>query len=432
MLLNILLTLFLVLLNGFFVAAEFAIVKVRISQIQIRSGQSFSARMAKTVVNNLDGYLAATQLGITLASLGLGWIGEGVVSKIILAIFHGLGLELDETVAHSIALPISFAFITILHIVFGELAPKTLAIRYPTQTTLSLSAPLRFFYIVFKPFIWMLNGLAAFLLKMIGIQPVQHSEIHSEEELKLIIAESAEGGGIQESERELIQNVFDFDNRLVRQVLKPRTQIVAIEINTPMKEAARQAVEDGYSRYPVYEGNIDHIKGFVLTKDLLNLLLNEPEKGLPDILRPVLIIPSGKKIFKVLRTFQKEHAQMAVVINEFGGTIGILTLEDILEELVGEIQDEYDEELPLVQEIGENTYLIQAQNALEEINEFLPQPLPLGVSYSTLSGLILDTLDKLPENGQELEAGHYKMKIVKMDKASPEVVEIQLLNPPAS
>ena len=424
MILNILLTFLLVLLNGFFVAAEFAIVKVRISQIQVRTSQSFSARMAKSVVENLDGYLAATQLGITLASLGLGWIGEGVVSKVILSIFNGLGLEMSETLAHQIALPVAFATITILHIVFGELAPKSLAIRYPTQTTLSLSPPLRLFFVIFKPFIWILNGLANFFLKMMGIRPVPHSEIHSEEELKLIIAESAEGGAIQASERELIQNVFDFDNRLVRQVLKPRTQIAALEINTPLAEAAKIVVSDGYSRYPVFEGNIDRILGFVLAKDVLNLMLNSPEKSLGDILRPVLIIPSGKKIFKVLRRCQKEHVQMAVVINEFGGTIGILTLEDILEELVGEIQDESDEELPVVEKINEETFRVQAQNPLEEINDDLPYPLPLGSNYSTLSGLILDLLDRLPEAGQELTIDRYRLKVLKMDNASPEVVEL--------
>ena len=212
---NILLTLFLVLLNGFFVAAEFAIVKVRSSQIQVRTQQNLNARIAATVIANLDSYLAATQLGITLASLGLGWIGEGVVAEIILASMHALGLEISDVTAHQIALPTSFALITVLHIVFGELAPKSLAIRFPTNTTLWTAVPLRLFYLVFRPFIWLLNNIANAFLKLIGIQPVPHAEVHSEEELKLIIAESAEGGAIRSSERELIQNVFDFDDRLI-------------------------------------------------------------------------------------------------------------------------------------------------------------------------------------------------------------------------
>ncbi|MFZ4376146.1 MAG: hemolysin family protein, partial [Saprospiraceae bacterium] len=209
--LEIFLTFFLVFLNGFFVAAEFAIVKVRISQIQVNNNPSFNAKMAHNVVSNLDAYLAATQLGITLASLALGWIGEDVVTRIILNFMDWLGFEFSESAAHKIAIPIAFSFITVLHIVFGELAPKSLAIRHPKETALAVSLPLKVFYLLFRPFIIVLNGFANFILRIIGIKPVPHGDIHSEDELKLIIAESAEGGAIEASERDLIQNVFDFD-----------------------------------------------------------------------------------------------------------------------------------------------------------------------------------------------------------------------------
>lgn len=429
MLLNIFLTFFLVFLNGFFVAAEFAIVKVRLSQIQVKAGSSFSARVAESVVSNLDGYLAATQLGITLASLGLGWIGEGVVSEIIIASMNGLGLAVTDATAHAWALPISFVLITILHIVFGELAPKSLAIRYPTRTTMALAGPLKVFYLVFRPFIWALNGFANFILKTIGIQPAGHSEIHSEEELKLIVAESAEGGAIENSERELIQNVFDFDDRMVRQSLKPRNQISALSINMPLPEAARKALDEGYSRYPVYEESMDKIIGFILTKDLLDILLHKPDKGMRDILRPMLFIPSNKKLAQVLQTFQKEHTQIAIVVNEFGGTVGILTLEDILEELVGEIQDEYDVELPIVEKISEQLYRIHAQNPVDEINDFLPVPFQEGKTYITLSGLILESSDAIPKEGETLTIGSYLIKILKMNQSSPEIIEVTLQNP---
>ncbi|MDZ4683080.1 MAG: hemolysin family protein [Saprospiraceae bacterium] len=428
MLLNILLTFFLVFLNGFFVAAEFAIVKVRLSQIQVKAGSSFSARVAESVVSNLDGYLAATQLGITLASLGLGWIGEGVVSEIIIASMNGLGLAVTDATAHAWALPISFVLITVLHIVFGELAPKSLAIRYPTRTTMALAPPLKLFYIVFRPFIWALNGFANFILKSIGIQPAGHSEIHSEEELKLIVAESAEGGAIEASERELIQNVFDFDDRMVRQSLKPRNQISALSINMPLPEAARKALDEGYSRYPVYEESMDKIIGFILTKDLLDILLHKPDKGMRDILRPMLFIPSNKKLAQVLQTFQKEHTQIAIVVNEFGGTVGILTLEDILEELVGEIQDEYDVELPIVEKITEQSFRIHAQNPVDEINDFLPVPFQEGKTYITLSGLILESSDAIPKEGETLTIGSYQIKILKMNQSSPEIIEVMLQN----
>ncbi|MEK7254450.1 MAG: hemolysin family protein, partial [Bacteroidota bacterium] len=288
MVFDIFLTVFLVLLNGFFVAAEFAIVKVRLSQIQVRMGQTFTARLAEGIVSHLDAYLAATQLGITLASLGLGWIGEPIVSKLITNFMGLFNLELDEETTHAIALPIAFAIITILHIVFGELAPKSLAIRHPINTTLAVAAPLKFFHVIFHPFIWMLNGFANFILKLIGIQPVPHAGIHSEEELKLIIAESAEGGAIEPSERELIQNVFDFDDRFVWQVLRPRTQIAAIEADTELEEAIEYALQEGYSRFPVYEDSIDKIIGFVHSKDLLLLSRSKNGKPLRDILRPVL------------------------------------------------------------------------------------------------------------------------------------------------
>ncbi|HTE29423.1 MAG TPA: hemolysin family protein, partial [Chryseolinea sp.] len=221
---DVILTFFLVALNGFFVAAEFAIVKVRSSQIALEKG-NFSKRAAVNIINNLDGYLAATQLGITLASLGLGWVGEDVMSRIILGAIHTLGFQMSESMAHSIALPVAFAFLTILHIVFGELAPKSLAIRYPTTTTLSISVALRVFYYTFRPFIWLLNNFANLVLKMFGVKPISEQEIHSEDELKLIIAESEEGGAIEPNERELIQNVFEFDDRVVRQVMVPRVKI---------------------------------------------------------------------------------------------------------------------------------------------------------------------------------------------------------------
>ncbi|MCB0589217.1 MAG: HlyC/CorC family transporter [Phaeodactylibacter sp.] len=422
---NILLTLFLVLLNGFFVAAEFAIVKVRTSQIQVRTGQNLAARVAESVIANLDAYLAATQLGITLASLGLGWIGEGVVSKIILASMHGLGVEMSEAAAHQIALPTSFALITVLHIVFGELAPKSLAIRFPTRTTMLTAIPLRVFYLIFAWPIKLLNGIANAFLKLIGIQPVPHAEVHSEEELKLIIAESAEGGAIQSSERELIQNVFDFDDRLVRQVLKPRTQIIALDAETPVESAIETALEEGYSRFPIYEKNIDNIFGFVTTKDLLAAAYRQEKTTLRELARPVIFTPVSRKVMPLLRQFQRERSQLAVVVSEFGGTVGLITMEDILEELVGEIQDEYDSEQPIVEKIGDNKFRALAQNPVDEINHFLPEPLPEGVEYVTLAGLLLQVAQDVPIIGQVFSIGNYEVKIIRLQHTSPEEVELE-------
>lgn len=430
MILDVFVAVFLVLLNGFFVAAEFAIVKVRMSELTVKSGNNYTAKMATSVVKNLDNYLAATQLGITLASLGLGWIGEPIVAKWIQGLLDLLGFRFSEELSHQIALPIAFATITVLHIVFGELAPKSLAIRYPYQTTLTVALPLRFFYLIFRPFIWMLNGFANFFLQILGIGPIPNAGIHSEDELKMIIAESAEGGAIEPAERELIQNVFDFDDRYVWQILKPRTHIAAISVDTNLDEAIEYCLQEGYSRFPVYEESIDHILGFVHTKDLLALSRQKNgDKQIKDIVRPVLFVSSNKKVSHLLRQFQKEHAQLAVVVNEFGGTVGLVTLEDIIEELVGEIQDEYDSEAPIVERTSEFTYRIQAQSPLDEINEFLPEPFPESDDYHTLSGLLLQISENIPEEGDVLQFAPYEVKIIKMFQSSPELVEVRYQKP---
>lgn len=424
MALEVIVTIFLVLLNGFFVAAEFAIVKVRSSQIALQSGTG-SKRAAKIVIDNLDGFLAATQLGITMASLGLGWVGEDVVSKIILNVIHGLGMNISEELAHGIALPVAFFTLTVLHIVFGELAPKTIAIRFPTATTLRLSIPLRVFYFIFKPFISLLNGFSNMILKALGIRPANESEIHSEEELRLIIAESEEGGAIESSERELIQNVFDFDDRIIKQVMVPRVKITGINVNTPIEEAVRIAFREGYSRYPVYEKSFDEIVGILYTKDLMPHYMDKTGKTVAEIIRKAYFITEGKRIDHVLREFQKKKVQMAIVISEYGGTIGIVTLEDILEELVGEIQDEHDHEAQIVTKVG-NVYQVVATSSLHDINKMIDPPFPESEEYETLAGMLLHNKPFDLKEEEELTAGSYKVKILKMNRNLPELVELRL------
>jgi len=423
---DVLLTIFLVLLNGFFVAAEFAIVKVRSSQIALEKG-NFSKKTAIKIIDNLDGYLAATQLGITLASLGLGWVGEDVMSRIILNAMHGIGYQMSETVSHAIALPLAFVVLTILHIVFGELAPKSLAIRYPTSTTLKVSVALRIFYVVFRPFIWLLNGMANTFLRMFGIRPISEQEIHSEDELKLIIAESEEGGAIEPSERELIQNVFDFDDRVVRQVMVPRMKISAIKVEVTIREAMDIVLKEGYSRYPVYEHSLDEIVGIVFAKDIVRAYVGDNQKSLKDVMRPVHYVPETKPIDSLLRELQKKKILMAVVVSEFGGTIGLVTLEDILEELVGDIQDEHDHEAQIVTAVDKLIYQVVAQSPLHDINKQLDVPFPESEEYETLAGLITHHRATLKDN-DEFTLFRYKIKILKINKTIPELVEIKLLD----
>lgn len=426
MALDIFITIFLVFLNGFFVAAEFAIVKVRSSQIALQAGSS-SKRAAQIIIDNLDGFLAATQLGITLASLGLGWIGEDVVSHLILNLMEAFGFQLSPELAHNIALPVAFTILTIMHIVFGELAPKTLAIRYPTATTLSVSTPLRAFHFVFKPFIAVLNGFANLILKMMGIKPVHESEeIHSEEELKLIIAESEEGGAIETSERELIQNVFDFDNRIVKQVMVPRFKISGIATTTSVEEALQIMLREGYSRYPVFDKSLDEITGIVLAKDIIRHHIEKSGKSLSEIMHKAYYVTENKAIDELLREFQKAKAQMAIVVSEYGGTLGIVTLEDILEELVGEIQDEHDHETQVVTRVG-NTYHVIATSPIHDINKILDMPFEESDEYETLAGLLLHHKPFDLKEGEEFTLDNYRVKIIKMSRTLPELVELKTI-----
>ncbi|HFA51637.1 MAG TPA: HlyC/CorC family transporter [Bacteroidetes bacterium] len=411
----------LILLNGFFVAAEFAIIKARLPQLQEEQG--IAARIAVRIIEKQKEYLTAIQLGITISSLGLGWASERVMAGGLEKLLASFDLTLAENALHVIAYIIAFAFIVVLHFVFGELIPQGLAVRHPINTTLGIAWPLRFIYFFLRPFVWLLGGIADFFLRVFGINSNEEEGVHSEEELKMIIAESAEGGAIEASERELIQNVFDFDDRFVWQILQPRAQIAAIEINTPLNDAIQFSLDEGYSRFPVYEESIDNILGFIHAKDLLKLSReNNSNKKIENILRPVQYVSSNKKVMHLLRQFQKEHEHLAIVVNEFGGTVGLITLEDIIEELVGEIQDEYDTETPIVEKKGDHIFKIQAQNPIDDINEYLPFPFSEGEEYHTLSGLILKISEDIPAEGDKLRVDGYEVEIVKMFQASPEVV----------
>lgn len=427
MLLELFLTFFLVLLNGFFVAAEFAIVKVRSSQVEVKTDVSQgTAKAARNIISNLDSYLAATQLGITLASLGLGWVGEEVFSQLVINAMANLGYAENSAVSHAIAIPLAFFSITVLHIVFGELAPKSIAIRFPLNTTFWISIPLQVFYLVFKPLIWLLNNIATLILRLIGIKPIHGSEIHSEEELKLIIAESQEGGAIDYSERELIQNVFDFDNRTVREILVPHIKIVGLDETLTFDEVLKRVIDEGYSRYPVYRGNMDNLIGVLNTKDLLKAL-DRGDKNWTGLLRPVLYTTGSKAITDLLKEFQNKRTQLAIVANEFGGTDGLVTMEDIIEELVGEIQDEFDNEMPIVQKTGTDSFVVNAHERLYEINKYLPSQLPESEEYETLSGLIVFYTKRFPELNEVLEIENYRMKILRTFKRSVDQVELKWL-----
>jgi len=433
--LGLIITLLLVLANAFFVAAEFAIVKVRASQIELRAqAGSKSAKMVQRLITHLDEYLSATQLGITLASLGLGWVGEPIVARLIIGVMALLGLTSggpsDEEFAHKLALPVGFVLITILHIVFGELAPKSLAIQRSEATALAIAYPLRVFYIVLRPAIALLNGMANLVLRAVGIEPASESEhYHSGAELRLLLEQGREGGAIEESEHELIENVFEFRDKIVKEVMVPRLNIVALDIAAKPGDLIKFVVEEGYTRMPVYENSIDNIVGVVYSKDLITLLEHDTLIILQDLLRPVYFVPETKPISELLREFQRRQIHMAIVVDEFGGTAGLVTMEDILEELVGEIQDEYDEELSGVEKVGDGVYLVNAALTISDVNEIIEGfQLPEGEDYTTIGGLVNKWFGHLPQADETYERDSVRMTVLKTYNRRVVQVKIEDLN----
>ncbi len=428
---EIFLTFFLVFLNGFFVAAEFAIVKVRASQIEIKvkTGNRI-AHIAKHITQHLDGYLAATQLGITLASLGLGWVGEEVMEHLLNNLLQSLGASPATVASFSgTAAPIiAFTFITIMHIVFGELAPKSFAIQRPVNTTLGIALPLHAFYLVFRPFIWLLNGFATLILKLFGIHTgAGHEAHHSSEELQYLLDQGKESGALDTNEHELIKNVFDFNERVVKNIMVPRTKISGIELETPTAELLEYVIKEGYSRIPVFEDTMDKIVGIIHAKDILPILANKQELAISDIIRKPYFIPETKKINDLMSEFQQKRIQIAIVLDEFGGTAGMVTLEDIVEELVGEIQDEYDEEKPIVEQVSETEFIVNAAASVYDVNEYLPHDLPEDGDYDTMAGLVSDVFGKIPEVGEQVEFNGYAFTVLKKTEQNIESIRLQLV-----
>ncbi len=418
---DIALTMFFVVLNGFFVAAEFAMVKVRTSQIEIRAREgNLFAGVARHLLEHLDAYLSACQLGITLASLGLGWIGESVVANIVAQVALALNITLDPEFLHTISLIIAFAIITVLHIVVGEIAPKSYAIRRPEAVTLAVAFPMRAFYAVFRPVVAALNWMSNAMLSIAGIEHAGEHDVHSPEELRYLIAESSKQGALEVSEQELIDNVFEFTETTAGQVMVPRSKITAVDVTTPIDTLLEFVMHEGYSRLPVYKGSIDTIVGIVYAKDLLTLMHHRDLIIVQDILHAPIFVQEDIKLKRLLRDMQRDKVHMVVVLDEFGGTAGLLTLEDIIEELVGNIQDEYDDEAPLHAQQSPDSFELDASIRIDEANEFLPEPLPESDDYETLGGLINLRAGRIPNVGDAVAIDGYTCTVL---EASPRRVE---------
>ncbi|HEY8902262.1 MAG TPA: hemolysin family protein, partial [Chthoniobacterales bacterium] len=341
--LKLLAILALVLLNGFFVASEFALVKVRASQLEALVDQGVrGARLARQATQHLDAYLSATQLGITLASLGLGWLGEPFLAAMLEPFFVKVGIS-SAAFIHAVSFAIAFTLITIMHIVFGELAPKSLAIRKAAEISVTVAGPLGVFYSLFRPFIWLLNGLANELLRrVLRIEPAGESELsHSEEELRLILAESEKADEVTSLGKEIVINALDLKHRIVRDIMTPRGDVIFIDIEEPFEHQITTAIESQHTRFPLCREHLDDAIGLVHIKDLL-ALVHGGKKDVMSIRRDLMHVSEMMPLEKLLRFFLTKHAHLAVVVDEYGGAVGIVTLDNVLEEIVGAIQDEFD------------------------------------------------------------------------------------------
>ncbi|PLR90086.1 hemolysin family protein [Bacillus sp. T33-2] len=416
--LNIFLVFLLIALTAFFVSSEFAIVKIRPSRIDQLVAEGHSrAQSAKKVTSNLDEYLSACQLGITVTSLGLGWLGEPTVERLLHPLFERFGVH--EPLSDILSFAIAFAVVTFLHVVIGELAPKTLAIQKAEAITLYFSGPLIWFYKIMYPFIWILNHSARVVTGMFGLKPVSESEIaHSEEELRIILSESLESGEINQSEYKYVNNIFEFDNRLAKEIMVPRTEIVSFSEDESLEDILKVLTEEKYTRYPVVtDGDKDNVVGVVNIKELLTACIQnkcESERPLLQYIKPVIRVIENIPIHDLLVKMQKEQSHMAILSDEYGGTAGLVTVEDIIEEIVGEIRDEFDmDELPLVQKLDKDHYTLDAKLLISEVNDLLGTTLE-EEDVDTIGGWFLTHKFDVKQ-GDILEHGNYVFIIKELE-----------------
>ena len=403
---NLFLIAFLLFSNGFFVAAEFAMVKVRKTRIEqlVKEG-NYSAQIALEAIKDLDKFIAAVQLGVTISSIGLGWVGEGTLARIIEPVFIFLPGVSQTIATHTVSVSLAFALITFLHVVLGELIPKSIALEYTEKTALIIARPMQAITFVFNPFIWLLNGFGNWVLKLMHI-PHSHksSLVHSSEELDMLVDASYNGGVLNETEKDMLHNVFKFSDLTAKQVMVPRTDMVCVPIDMSLEELNNVATENQYTRYPVYEGDIDHITGLIHVKDLYKLSLDDTTCPIERIQREILLVPETMTMDNLVLEFKKRKGQMAIVVDEFGGTSGLITLEDVIEEIFGDVQDEFDEEEEQecdIKEIAPNTYIANAMMRTDEIAEYfnIDEEALDDEDIDTIGGLVVKLLGRIAEVG---------------------------------
>ena len=408
----------LVILNGFFVASEFAFVRVRATSVEqlAEEGRAGSAAL-EDVMDNLDDYLAVTQLGITLASLGLGWVGEPAVASLIEPV---LGSLLPEGLIHLVAFAVGFGFITFLHVVFGELAPKTIAIAQAERLSLFVAPPMKLCYYLFLPGLVVFNGTANAFTRMIGIPPASETdETMEEREIRRVLARAGEEGHVDTAEVEMIERVFELDDTIAKEVMIPRPDVASVPTDATLAEIKSVVFEAGHTRYPVVDADDrDQVVGYIDTKDVLQATdqQGDSETTAAEIAHEVIVVPETAVASELLLQFRDEHQQMAAVIDEWGAFEGIVTVEDVVEAIVGDLRDKFDVAAgePTVRQVGENRYDVDGGVSLSVVNETLDTTFESN-GYETIAGLVLDRLGRAPETGDEIEADGYVIEVAAVD-----------------
>lgn len=426
---NILLIILLIALTAFFVATEFAIVKVRVSRIdQLISEGKKGALSAKKVVSHLDEYLSACQLGITVTALGLGWLGEPTVETLLHPLF--IQLDLNESITHILSFGIAFALVTFLHVVVGELAPKTVAIQKAEEVTLAFSSPIIWFYKIMYPFIWALNGSARLFIGLFGMKPASEHEVAlSEEELRILLSESYKSGEINKNELKYMNNIFEFDERLAKEIMVPRTEIVSISMDDTYDDILQTITSENYTRYPVVDGDKDNIRGFINVKEFLTASLQMENVDdfsfkIDTFINPVIRVIETVAIHDLLVKMQKERIHIAILMDEYGGTSGLVTVEDILEEIVGEIRDEFDEdEVPDIRKLGDSHFIIDAKLLIEDVNNLLGTNI-YNEDVDTIGGWFLSKNIDV-KAGSELEVEDYLFRVQSVDGLQIHYLEVK-------
>jgi len=408
-----------VLANAFFVAAEFALVAARRTRLEamIRRGHG-NAKLALKVVSALDRYISGTQLGITLSSLGLGWVGEAAIAESLAGIFAGLPAPISGLMTHGVAIAVAFGIITFLHIVLGELVPRSIALLFPERVGIWVAAPLVAFTVVTNPFIWVLKTSANLVLRLFGLRAPTHLEqLHSPEELRMLVEQSHKAGTLDRDDARLLAGVFEFSEKNAREVMTPRTDLVALPADATLADAADRIAGAGRSRYPVYRGSLDDIVGIVHAKDVLAALRKDgPPSPLASLMRPAHFVPGSREVEDVLADMKLRKAHMVIILDEFGGTAGLVTMEDLLEEIVGQIEDEYDRPRTSLaaSSPGGSNAVFPGSAELSEVGEKTGLAL-LSEDYTTLGGFLFGALGRLPKVGDRIDVKGGAFEVTAMD-----------------